>query len=125
MADFNAGAFKPLEVIMHPIPQGKAPDDGSDPIEYSEVPIELSPDVQTFLQRRLRATLGGHARPVVEDTQIDSQLPAIVRDLLKDSADLVDHSCVAARTLHLQQKWVSSGGLVMTIIGDVAGSRCV
>jgi len=125
MADFNAGAFKPLEVIMHLIPKGKAPDDGSDPIEYSEVPTDLPVAVRAFLQRRLRATLGGYARPVLEDPNLKSDLPSMVRDLLKNSADLVPHSCAAARALHIEQKWISSGGLVMTIIGEVAGSRCV
>lgn len=112
MADFNAGAFKPLEVIMHLIPKGKASDDGSDPIEYSEVPTELPAAVGAFLQRRLRATLGGYARPVLEDPGLASALPSMVRDLLRSSADLVPYSCAAARTLHLEQKWISSGGLV-------------
>jgi hypothetical protein len=125
MMAFDAGAFKPVDVIMHPIPKGKAPDDGSDPILYSEAPIALSQDDRAFIQRRLRQSLGGYARPVVEDPSLGSSVPDMVRNLLKSSAKLVTHSCVVAHELYLQQKWISPGGLVMTVIGMVGKSRCV
>jgi 37-kD nucleoid-associated bacterial protein len=125
VAVVDAGTFKPVEVIMHPIPRGKAPDDGSDPILYSEAPIVLSADDRAFMQRRLRHSLGGYARPVVEDPSLGSKVPGMVRDLLKSSAKLVQHSCAVAHELHQQQKWISPGGLVMTIIGTLDKSRCV
>lgn len=124
MAAFDAGKFKPVEVIMHPVPKGKAPD-GSDPILYSEAPIALTSDDRAFIQRRLRHSLGGYARPVVEDASLGSAVPDMVRDLLESSSKLVAHSCALARELHLEQKYVSPGGLVMTIIGTVGMSRCV
>ena len=125
MATFDAGAFTPVEVIMHPIPKGPAPSDGSDTILYSEAPISLTDDDRAFIQRRLRQSLGGYARPVVEQTAGGSELPKMVRDLLADSGALVSHSCVVARELHKQQKWVSPGGLVMTVIGTLGDVRCI
>jgi hypothetical protein len=125
VAVLDAGAFKPIEVIMHPIPKGKPPDDGSDPLLYSEAPIALTDDDRAFIQRRLRHSLGGHARPVVEDSSLGSPVPDMVRELLTSSERLVAHSCEVARDLHVQQKWMSPGGLVMTVIGTLDTSRCV
>ncbi|SFD16688.1 hypothetical protein SAMN05661030_2590 [Klenkia taihuensis] len=112
-------------MMMHPVPRGRAPDDGSDPIQYSEAAITLGADDKAFIQRRLRHSLGGYARPVREDADLGSQVPTMLKDLLISSDKLVSHSCSIARQLHLEQKWMSSGGLVMTIIGEVDGKRCV
>mgnify|MGYP001619503620 CR=1 FL=1 len=121
---FEAGAFKPVEVIMHPVPKGTAPE-GADQLVYSEAPIALTDDDRTFIQRRLRHSLGGYARPVVEDESIDSEVPNIVRELLEKSENLVEHSCTIARALYSQQKPISPGGLIMTVIGQVGNRRCV
>jgi ribosomal protein L14E/L6E/L27E len=124
VAAFNAGSFKPVDVIMHAIPKGKAPD-VVDPIVYSEAPIALADADRRFIQRRLRHSLGGYARPVVEDPSLDSEIPEIVRELLQSSRKLVPHSCAIARALFRQQKAISPGGIVMTVIGQIDGKRCV
>lgn len=123
-AELDPGLFVPLEVIMHPIPAGRADREAEDVIRYSEVPLELNAEDKGFLQRRLRAALGGYARPVRESPDSDSAVPQIVKDLLTSSDQLVPHSCTIARDLHLSQKAVSPDGLVMTIIGQVAQTRC-
>lgn len=125
VATFDAGTFQPLEVIMHPIPKGAALPDAPDPILYSEAPITMTPDDRAFIQRRLRHSLGGYARAVVEDDEIESGLPDLVKSLLTSSDLLVEHSCSIARELHRQQKWVSPGGLVMTLVGVAGQARCV
>lgn len=125
MATFDAGSFKPVEVIMHPVPKGRAPQDGSDTIRYSEAPIAFTGEDRAFIQARLRRTMGGYARPVVIDGSSDSPIPKIVSELLSSSTELVAHSCTIARNLHLQQKAVSPDGLIMTVIGTVANRRCV
>ncbi|MGF0246238.1 nucleoid-associated protein [Rhodococcus erythropolis] len=124
MGKFDAGSFKPTDVIMHPIPKGRA-SATSDAIVYSEAPITLSDDDRSFIQRRLRQSLGGYARPVAEDGDLSSPIPNMVKDLLASSDELVAHSAAIARNLHQEQKAVSPGGLVMTVIGVVGGNRCV
>ncbi|MBV5244374.1 nucleoid-associated protein [Mycolicibacterium sp. PAM1] len=124
MAALEAGTFKPVEVIMHPVPSGRGNEDGS-PLEYSEAPIELNAEDSAFIQRRLRQSLSRYARPVVEDKDVASQVPGMVRELLASSESLIEHSRVIARDLYLKQKWSSPGGLVMTVIGEHAATRCV
>ncbi|WP_165839771.1 nucleoid-associated protein [Mycobacterium montefiorense] len=125
MSAFKAGVFKPVEVIMHAVPKGKASSGGADELLYSEAPIALTADDRAFIQRRLRQSLGGYARPVDEDASIGSEVPDKLRELLASSENFVGHSREFARLLHLHQKPVSPGGLVMTVIGDVGGARCV
>jgi hypothetical protein len=120
----QAGTFTPIEVIMHPVPNGHGTEDDSQ-LEYSEAPIELNAEDSAFIQRRLRQSLSRYARPVVEDKTVESQVPDMVRELLAYSDSLIEHSRVIARNLYLKQKWSSPGGLVMTVIGEHAGARCV
>jgi hypothetical protein len=119
------GTFKLDSVIMHLVPKGKAQPDGPDPIEYSEAPIELDATDKGFIEIRLRETLGGRARPVVENTDLGSQTPTLVRGLLNESGELVADSATLARMLYLRQKWVSPLGLVMTILGSIDGEGCL
>ncbi|AWG64741.1 hypothetical protein DDT46_13675 [Mycobacteroides abscessus] len=124
MTALEPGTFKPLEVIMHPVPGGREIEDVSK-LDYAEAPIELSAEDRTFIQRRLRRSLDRYTRPVVEDTDVASAIPTMVRELLTSSKDLIEHSRVFARDLYLKQKWRSPAGLVMTVIGEHAGARCV
>lgn len=109
---------------MHPVPNGQGSEDESQ-LEYSEAPIELNAEDGAFIQRRLRQSLSRYARPVVEDKDVASQVPEMVRELLVSSNSLIEHSRVIARNLYLKQKWSSPGGLVMTVIGEHTGVRCV
>jgi hypothetical protein len=124
VAALEAGTFKPVEVIMHPVPNGHGTE-GDSQLEYSEAPIELNAEDSAFIQRRLRQSLSRYARPVVEDKDVASQVPDMVRELLVSSDSLIEHSRVIAWDLYLKQKWGSPGGLVMTVIGEHAGARCV
>lgn len=119
------GTFQLISVIMHQIPKGRYQENEPDPIDYSEAPIELKAEDIGFIQMRLRATLGGRARPVIEDTELGSPIPDIVRDLVKSSTDMVIHSREITHQLYSRQKWVSPGGLVMTIIGKVDNEPCI
>lgn len=123
MTDF--GTFKIGDVIMHRVPSGRRDESQPDPIEYSEAPIELTTRDKGFIELRLRETLGGRARPVVEDADEESLVPDLVRGLLNGTGDLVIDSAALARGLHERQKWMSSVGLVMAILGKVDGEPCL
>lgn len=125
MSAFDAGVFKPVEVIMHAVPKGRGSPAEAAELVYSEAPIALTADDRAFIQRRLRRSLGGYARPVDENASTGSEVPEKVRDLLKSSKELVEHSREFARLLYLHQKPVSPGGLVMTVVGEVGAARCV
>jgi hypothetical protein len=107
------GALKIDQVIMHRVPKGIRPVDAPETIEYSEAPIELNPVDKGFIQLRLRETLAGRARPVIEDHEARSEAPDLARGLLATTGDLVADSVTLARALHARQKWVSSIGLVL------------
>jgi hypothetical protein len=115
VADF--GTLKIDQVIMHRVPRGARKTDAPETIDYSEAPIELSDVDKGFIQLRLREALSGRARPVVEDNDIMSPSPDIIRGLLSGTGDLVADSAALARGLHQLQKWVSPIGLVMVISG--------
>ncbi|WP_231988514.1 nucleoid-associated protein [Nakamurella panacisegetis] len=110
---------------MHQIPNGRRTEDDADPIEYSEAPIELDAADRAFIQQRLRATLGGRARPVIEDVGLASPSPALIKGLATLTGNLVKDSAQLASMLFAQQKAVSPGGLVMTVIGAVDTGPCV
>jgi hypothetical protein len=121
MTDF--GSFKITEVIMHQIPGGR--DDAGQGIDYSEAPIELRAVDRGFIEGQLRKTLGGYARPVVEDEDEESPTPEIVRELLSDAGDLVRDSSTLADEIVNRQKWVSPSGLLMVIRGTVDAGDCL
>ncbi len=73
------GVFKPVEVIMHAVPKGRGSLGEAEEPVYSEAPIALTPTTRTFIQQRLRRSLGGYARPVAEDTAIGSDVPGKAR----------------------------------------------
>lgn len=123
MSDF--GTLRIGEVILHRVPRGRRSDEGPDEIEYSEAPIQLGAVDRDFIQLRLRETLGGRARPVIEDDDASSDTPALIRQLVASSADLVEHSAELARRLHQRQKWISPIGLLMVFTGTLDGEPCL
>ncbi|HWM04426.1 MAG TPA: hypothetical protein VNP92_18980, partial [Actinophytocola sp.] len=82
------GTLSISEVILHRIPAGRRNEDGPDAIEYSEAPIELGTLDRGFVENRLRETLGGMARPVVEDEEEESETPEKIRALLAGTGDI-------------------------------------
>ncbi|WP_028650219.1 nucleoid-associated protein [Nocardioides halotolerans] len=123
MPDF--GTLTISEVILHRVPAGRRDEDGPDQIEYSEATIELGTRDRDFIQLRLRTTLGGMARPVVEDPEEASTSPDLIRGLLAGSGDIVGDSAQLAQGLHRKQKWMSSVGLVMVIRGTLEKEGCL
>lgn len=123
MPDF--GTLTISEVILHRVPRGRRDEAGPDEIDYSEAPIELGALDRGFIELRLRETLGGMARPVVEDKEGDSTSPKLIRSLLAGAGDIVADSAELARSLHGKQKWMSSVGLVMVLRGTVDKETCI
>jgi hypothetical protein len=123
MPDF--GTLTVSEVILHRVPRGQRDETKPDEIDYSEAPIELGALDRGFIELRLRETLGGMARPVVEDQEGDSTSPKLIRGLLADAGDIVADSAELARSLHRNQKWMSSVGLVMVLRGTVDKEACL
>jgi hypothetical protein len=123
VADF--GTLTVDQVIMHRVPKGAPREGAPDAIDYSEAPIELTAVDKGFIQLRLRETLAGRARPVIEDTDAGSTSPNLIRGLLAGTGDLVADSATLAKGLHERQKWVSPIGLVMVIAGKLDGEDCL
>lgn len=123
MPDF--GTLTISEVILHRVPSGRRDEAGPDEIDYSEAPIELGTLDRGFIELRLRETLGGMARPVIEDEKEDSTSPKLIRGLLANTGDIVADSAELARSLHRKQKWMSSVGLVMVLRGTVDKEACL
>lgn len=123
MPDF--GTLTISEVILHRVPSGRRDDTGPDEIDYSEAPIALGTLDRGFIELRLRETLGGMARPVVEDKEVDSTSPKLIHGLLANTGDIVADSAELARSLHRKQKWMSSVGLVMVLRGSVDKESCL
>lgn len=123
MTDF--GTLRIDDVILHRVPKGVRDPDGPDTIDYSEAPIELGVGDRDFLQLRLRETLGGRARPVIEMDDNDDDTPEVIRQLVGGAGQLVDQSAELARRLHGRQKWMSSVGLLLVITGQVDSESCL
>lgn len=123
VSDF--GTLKVDQVIMHRVPRGGRRTEEPETIEFSEAPIELSTLDRGFIELRLKSTLAGRARPVVEDPSLSSPTPATVKGLLSGTGDLVSDSVALTRSLHELQKWVSPVGLVMVITGQLDGEPCL
>jgi hypothetical protein len=121
----DVGTLTITEVILHRVPQGKRNEEAPDAIDYSEAPIQLGNLDRGFIELRLRETLGGRARPVIEDTDEPSSTPDSIRGLLDGTGDLVKDSAELAQALHSKQKWMSSVGLVMVLRGKVDGEACL
>lgn len=123
MPDF--GTLTISEVVLHRVPSGRRDDAGPDGIDYSEAPITLGALDQGFIELRLRETLGGMARPVIEDEDEESTSPKLIRGLLDNTGDIVADSAELARSLHRKQKWMSSVGLVMVLRGQLHKEACL
>lgn len=123
MPDF--GTLTVSEVILHRVPRGRRDETLPDEIDYSEALIELGTLDRNFIELRLRETLGGMARPVIEDMASDSTAPKLIRGLLAEAGDIVANSRDLARSLHRNQKWMSSVGLVMVLRGTVDEEACL
>lgn len=123
MPDF--GTLTISEVILHRVPAGRRDESGPDQIDYSEAPIQLGILDRGFIELRLRETLGGMARPVVEDEEEASGSPGLIRGLVANTGDIVKDSSELARSLHRKQKWMSSVGLVMVLRGQVDKEACL
>jgi hypothetical protein len=121
MPDF--GTLTITEVILHRVPGGRRDDAGPDEIDYSEAPIELGTLDRGFIELRLRETLGGMARPVIEDEEEDSTSPKLIRGLLANTGDVVVDSAELARSLHRKQKWMSSVVMALAEIPQGRSSK--
>lgn len=123
MADF--GTLTVSQVIMHKVPRGSPRPGALDEIDYSEAPIELTAVDKGFIQLRLRETLAGRARPVIEDPSLNSPTPDLIRGHFGGTGNFVADSARLAKGLHALQKWVSPVGLVMVITGKLDREPCL
>ena len=110
---------------MHRVPKARRDEKATVQPELSEAPIELEAKDKSYLDLRMRATLGGYARPVVESPDEDSPTPELVKGLLTGGKDLVAASREIAMRLHERQPSVSSEGLLLVIEGTLDGKKAV
>lgn len=123
MSDF--GSLRVKEVILHHIPKGVRKTDEPDRIDYSEAPIDLTDQDKDFIKLRLSETLAGRARPIIEDIGTASTSPALIRQLVIGTGNLISDSTILAQGLYALQKYVSPPGLVMVMIGELDQERCI
>lgn len=123
MADFSS--FSIDQVIMHHVPQATKNNKATSLPVYSEAVIDLDPRELTYLNGRMRGTLGGYARPVVEDQPAGSPVPGLVRELLADPSLLVQNSIAITQRLHETQPAISPVGLALVVLGKVGSEAAV
>lgn len=122
MSDF--GTFNVQQVIMHGIPGGSRVPNASDP-GFSDAVMSMTNQDKGYITMKLRASLGNGARPVTEDVSLESTTPNIIRGLVNGTGNFATDSQTLARLLHSAQKWMSSPGLVMVVLGDVDSEVCL
>lgn len=122
MADF--GTLSIDKVMMHGIPKGNLA--ANSPNEsFTETPIPLEDEDRGYITLKLRATFAGRARAVIEDKDLESKVPDLIRGLVGDSGNLIGDSRQIASLLHGAQKWMSNAGLVMVVHGQIDGEKCL
>ncbi|MFJ8976394.1 nucleoid-associated protein [Streptomyces sp. NPDC102282] len=100
------------QAIVHVVPQRRRTDP-SEPIALSEAPCNLSHDVRTALQARLRGVLASTGREVIENPDSKSTLPDYVYAFLTGESNLVDVSVDLVHLLRSSQTGVNSAGLLL------------
>lgn len=122
MADF--ATFKVQEIIMHGIPFGRR-DKGALDENFTGAPITMSNEERSYITLKLRGTLGDRGRPVIETASLMSTTPDLIRGFFNGVGNFVSDSQELARLLHGAQKWMSSAGLVMVVLGKIDNEDCV
>jgi hypothetical protein len=123
VADF--GTFKINDVIMHGIPKARREEKGTVLPDLTDAAIDLQPQDRSYLNLRMRTTLGGYARPVVESDDEDCPTPALVKGLLNGTEDLVASSRAIAQLMHEKQAGISSPGLLLVVEGELDGDKAL
>jgi hypothetical protein len=109
-------------IVMHEI-VNKALENET-PVQ-SDVPAQMDDNQRLFIQERMRNTLGGSARPIVED-EAGAVLPPQVKKYLHDAdADLVPLSKDLATLLQDVQPTASPAGLFLACACTMADSRAL
>lgn len=119
------GTFTIKTSIMHHVPRKARQGDPSSLVTLSEAVITLTTLDAAYLERRIKTTLGGYARPVIEDSSLGSPTPTLAKELIGGAESLVAHSQVIANTLHQSQPWMSPEGLLLVCQGSLSGANCV
>lgn len=100
------------QAIVHIVPQRRKTDP-SEEIALSETPCNLSHDVRTALQARLRGVLASTGREIIENPESKSALPDHVYNFLTGDIDLVGVSIDLVHLLRSSQSGVNSAGLLL------------
>jgi len=90
----------------------------------SDTPSNLKPDQSLFIQSRIRGTLAGYARPVVEESGL-SKAPDLVRSYFAGDEDLVQVSRILAQHLQQCQPKISPSGIFIAAEATIEGSSAL
>ncbi|MGW9451064.1 nucleoid-associated protein [Streptomyces sp. NPDC055632] len=112
------------QAIVHVVPQ-KRRSDPKEEIPLSQTVCNLTDDVRTALQAKLRGILASTAREIVEDPESKSSLPNHVYDFLTGSSDLVEVSAEMVHLLRNSQTGVNPAGLLLVADSRLAGKRAL
>jgi hypothetical protein len=100
-------ALKIKTIVLHEVVKKSG---GAGKPILSEVASHMDAGQTAYIQERIRAALGGHARPIVEDEGV-STVPNEIRQYLAAGKDLLAVSGELVQALQVAQPGVSPGGI--------------
>jgi hypothetical protein len=119
------GTLSVGNVIVHQLPRGRCKPGEPHGIDLMDAEVELSDIDRGFMDQKLRQVLEGWARDVVEDQQEESPVPAMVRNLVSATPDLVKSSQTMAILLRQLQAPISPQSLLMVATATIDGVNSV
>jgi len=117
--------FEIENIIMHLVPGGASLGSAARGVTLCEAAVSLEQAEKTFLEDRIKSALTDNARPVEEDTSLETDTPLLIKNLLHGSGDFIKNSQTIAEALFSCQPPISPGGLLVVIEGRVEKSKCV
>ena len=110
-------------VVVHYVPTARDDPDGE--ILLTDAPIPLDPALHQYFREKIASRLEHKGLASVDDPEVDSPVPALVRGVAADSDQLVAGSKVLATHLDSIQTGTNSSGLLAVATASLEGRTYV
>lgn len=119
------GTFSIDELIMHHVPHGSKSGADRGEVTLCSALVDLHSEDKQYLESKIKTFLKGNARPAIENPNLASPTPAVIRELIAGDENFINDSQSVAKTLHEHHPWMSPEGLFIFSRGTITGSTCV
>ncbi len=118
------GRYTLDSVMFHEIPRGRpaAPDVEVEDLVITGAPTPVDRLTHDFICDEMLEPAIGKARFIVEDPDVDGEVPRLAKEIFHDAAALPEHSKRMAERLHESQAAGSPAGIFMAALGQESGS---